>query len=318
MNPKKFIFDRFKYDLNDLKAGVGKFEYGGIQLDFHSLSQKSESDLRTDENAMKLYKYFLINMVCSENILINTVGLPYSHKYPMETSYYDKDGVRRKREATFDEMDSNAHITMVKRMVALTATSHNMMKGVLSGHTSVIKTMVWENDTAEMVAFSGRSTDGMTPISHLDINDGLMISTRISDNLAKQSIGDVKPLGNALKYLVHDFRPDKGAARLIKMASNSIDNAYLRSFSYGMPGVRDPRWFIEMQLSDAKIESDSIKENGYIVGYDGINVFPLISYYTKDGVINKVTDVKAVPDGTDYKISFKVNSISGNCTSVNG
>lgn len=292
--PINYIMSRFRYDINDLKGDIGVLNTDIGSWNLLDLS-KIEDDKELKAKSGHLYTYFLINAICSENVLINTVGLPFSHKYGSDQ---------------FDTMDSKSHITMVKRMVALTATSHSMMKGVLNGQPNIIKTMVWDNDVAEMAAFSAKSTSGNNPIANLDVLDGLMVSTRISDNLTKQSITDVKPYGNALKYLIHDFRPDKGCARLTKMASNSIDNAYLRAFSYKIDGVRDPEWFIKMQLSDAKILPYNIVD-GYIVDYNGIWFMPDTCYYKDSaGVIHTVSDIRMQDENT---VLYKVNGVDFSC-----
>jgi hypothetical protein len=83
---------------------------------------------------------------------MNTVGTPASHKHSGD----------------FNKMDSSAHLTMVKRMVALTATMHAGMENVLSGLPKNIKTMTIANDTLEMFTYSGNSTSGDSFLADLE------------------------------------------------------------------------------------------------------------------------------------------------------
>lgn len=286
-DPQKYLYSRFAHDLQDISNDIKELNIGTKVIDFSKIN--NSKDLRSDFS--ELYEFFLISIICSENILINTVGLPYSHKH-------GKPG------DDFDSMDTSSHVTMVKRMAAMTATSHPMMKGVLTGQPDQIKTLSWYNDKSTMVALSGKSTNGNTAQDELELNDGLMISTRISDNLTKQSIGDVKPEGNAIKYLIHDFRPDKCASRFTKMASNSIDNAYIRSFGFSKSKI-NPKDFIMLQLSGIQINEDiSVDEDGSIVDYDGYSIFDDVYYYKKNGVIFKVSDIWFEEGDIKYTLSI--------------
>lgn len=170
------------------------------------------TDGNLTEGAKKspLYTYFLIKNVLSENILANTVGVPLSHK---------------NKGKDYISMDSGSHLTMVKRMVALTATMHSCMPNVLSGLSNQINTMTIANDVAEMFAYSGNASSGKGFRTSLEVADGAMFSCRFSDNLLKQSLTDVKPKGNDLKLLMHSLDPEKGFAYLSKLADFSIDNA---------------------------------------------------------------------------------------------
>ena len=294
ISPYKFLERRFAHDLNEIRKEISILEYDGKSIDF----TKSDLSENIKQDYSDLYTFFLISIVCSENVLINTVGLPYSHKH-------GKPG------DDIDSMDTSSHITMVKRMAALTATSHTMQRGVLTGQPTQIKTMSWYNDQATMTALSGKSTDGNSAEAELDLIDGLMISTRISDNLTKQSIGDVKPSGNAIKYLIHDYRPDKCASRFTKMASNSIDNAYIRSFGYKNGNGINPKDFIMLQLSGISIDPNiSIDENGDIVGYDGCPLFEDEYYFKKNGVVVTVSDISYDPEYNE--LSFRLSDDFGN------
>ena len=120
----------------------------------HTHSRLKQKALKSD-----LYEYFLVKNILSENILVNTVGTPIAHKGGGNS---------------WEEIDSKKHLTMVKRMVALTATMHACSKGSLSGLPDQINTVTVSNPTLEMITYSGNSTDGQTGRDELKTSDGAM------------------------------------------------------------------------------------------------------------------------------------------------
>ena len=76
----KFIKKLYKDFLNDLKREAVKINDGKTAIDIAALLQ---DDVNAYNNV--LYTYFLMNMVLSENILINTVGTAASHKHSFIT-----------------------------------------------------------------------------------------------------------------------------------------------------------------------------------------------------------------------------------------
>jgi hypothetical protein len=163
----------------------------------------------------KLFEYFVVHNFLAENILINTVGLPLTHK--------GKGG-------SYEAYDSAANLTMVKRMVALTATMHSCTKGLLSGMCDEIKTQTVHLGEKEMYTYSGNTPSGAGSINDLDISDGIIYGVRATNNLMLASIGDVRPKGNMLKILHSELDPYKGQGRLVKCAEAIIDNAMIRNF----------------------------------------------------------------------------------------
>lgn len=105
-----------------------------------------------------LYKYFLVKNLLSENILVNTVGTTIAHKHDMSKG--------------FETADSSAHLTMVKRMVALTATMHACSKNVITGLPNHINTVTIDTPTQQMFTYAGNAADGIGNKSNLDISDG--------------------------------------------------------------------------------------------------------------------------------------------------
>jgi hypothetical protein len=141
--------------LNSVAQEVGEFTVDNdgelVKIDAKSLLKFDEATqtLGLTQNAKKspLYTYFLLKMVLGDSILINTVGTPASHKNNVEKQ-------------SFEKSDSEGHLTMVKRMVALTATMHSAMKNVLSGMPEMVNIVTVPNDSIEMFAYSGNSTEG--------------------------------------------------------------------------------------------------------------------------------------------------------------
>lgn len=193
--------------------------------------------------------------------------------------------------------DSASHITMVKRMVALTATMQSCLRGVFSGLPDQSNFMTIENSVDEMFAFSGNASSGKGFRTELENADGAMYTLGYVSKLTKQSMADTKPKGSDLKLLVHNLDPEKGAAYLIKMASFDIDNAFLRSFSMsGMKdvGATDMRGLVKLSLGNSKIRPVSINEKGKIIDYSGLEI-ELDPYFKKDGILYKASNVTVDP-----------------------
>lgn len=131
--------------LNSVANEVGVFNIGDEVFDAKSLL--SNGQLTDNAKKSTLYTYFLLKMVLGESVLINTVGTHVSHKNNIESQ-------------DFNSADSQGHLTMVKRMVAMTATMHSMIGNVISGMPNEINTMTIPNETMEMFAYSGNSTEG--------------------------------------------------------------------------------------------------------------------------------------------------------------
>lgn len=275
--------------LNSVAQEVGEFTIDDdgelVKIDAKSLLKFDETTqtLGLTQNAKKspLYTYFLLKMVLGDSILINTVGTPASHKNNVEKQ-------------SFEKSDSEGHLTMVKRMVALTATMHSAMKNVLSGMPEMINIVTVPNDSIEMFAYSGNSTEGPQFRSKLKCWDGAMFSTRIASRLLKQSVADTKPEGLAQKLLVHSLDPAKGAATLLKMANFVIDNAFLRKF-YIEECANDfpynPMRFMQMSLENCVIDPEvSIDEDGQLIDYRRRPIFT--NYFFKEnGIVYKITDI---------------------------
>lgn len=242
-----------------------------------------------------LYTYFLLNLVLNENILINTVGTHISHKNEIENR-------------TFEEADSMGHLTMVKRMVALTATMHSALNNVLSGLPEELNIVTLENKTSEMFAYSGNSTEGEQFLSKLKGWDGAMWSIGVVSKLLKQSTADTKPMGMAQKLLVHHYDPHKGGAVLLKMANFVIDNAFLRCF-YNPDLANEfdynPMNIMKMSLDQCIIDKSSIDTNtGHIVDYRGFDVFTNLYFKVNDEIFN-IRDISYV-DNENVKNKFVI------------
>ena len=195
----------------------------------------------------ELFKYFVYTNFLSENILVNTVGLPLAHK--------------AKGTTTFESINTKSHITMVKRMVAHTATMHACVKGVPSGLPDQINMMTWAAGSTPMFTYSTTSAGGKRVQDNLDIIDGAIVGTRCVDNMLKQSMADVKPKGNMLKLLIHDLHEEKSASSLVKCAELSVDNAYLRSFGNKdntLVGGLDTTIFMQLTLQNASLQPNTL------------------------------------------------------------
>lgn len=230
---------------------------------------KEDGTLSNEAKNSDLYTYFLMKNILSDNILVNTVGLPLSHKNSGKT---------------FFDMDSKAHLTMVKRMVALTATMHGANENVLSGLSNNINIMTISNDVDNIFTYSGNSSSGKGFNTELKVADGAMFAPRFVDTLTKQSIADTKPKGIDLKLLLHYQEPEHGGAILGKLANFSIDNAMLRTFSdpnIQKVGGIDPEWFIQLSLRNAKFNKDSFNKDGRLVDYNGNEIEFLDYVYYK-------------------------------------
>lgn len=251
-----------------------------------------------------LYTYFLLKNVLSENILVNTVGLPLTHKTK------GKD---------YLSMDSKAHLTMVKRMVALTATMQACNANSLDGLSNEINMMTISNDIAEMFTYSGNSSSGKGFRTELDVADGAMYGIRAIDNLLKQSIADTKPKGIDLKLLMHYHNPEHGGANLAKLASYTIDNNILRTFSddnITKVGGITPMSFMILSLRPAKFKEFSFKY-GQLIDYNGEDI-DLNDIYVKewDDTINdyKIYEISDVIfDGQKFHAT-KTEIVNGEYT----
>ncbi|MEG0773628.1 MAG: hypothetical protein RR409_09880 [Clostridium sp.] len=183
---------------------------------------------------------------------------------------------------------------MVKRMVALTATTHACLPTALSGLSSKINMMTVSNDVAEMFAYSGNATSGNGFKSKLEISDGAMFSLRFVDNLLKQSITDTKPKGIDLKLLLHSLDPEKASAYLSKLASFGIDNAMLRTFGdYNLQKVGgiNARTFMELSTKLATFRTNSFNSDGLLIDYNG-NELEFDIFVNIDGDIYEITDIR--------------------------
>ena len=237
----------------------------------------------TEDELEDLETYFYVNAFLKENILVNTVGLPLSHKSSGKT---------------FNEMDSNAHVTMVKRMVALTATMHSCIPNALGGLPRKINMMTIKNPKIMMHTYSGNTTEGHGSESEFEVYDGVMFSCRFADNLLKQSIGDTKPKGIDLKLLMHDYDPSKGAAYLSKLANYSMDNALIRMFGNEDAedvGAINPMYFMRLALSKASFNASSF-ENGELIDYDGNPISLMPIYKDDDGHVHIIEDITYNPE----------------------
>ena len=233
-----------------------------------------------------LYKYFLVKNLLSENILVNTVGTTIAHKHDMSKG--------------FETADSSAHLTMVKRMVALTATMHACSKNVITGLPNHINTVTIDTPTQQMFTYAGNAADGIGNKSNLDISDGACWCPGFVSLMLRQSIGDVKPNGIDQKLLLHAQDDEKASAYLLKMANFVIDNAFLRKFSIpGMSDVggRDPMEFIRMSLQGVKISDDSFDSNGTLIDFNGDEIYADYLYFKKDGEIKHVTSIIKTDEG---------------------
>lgn len=269
------------------------------KIDVNALMNSDKTELSETAKNSDLYTFFLLKNLVQENILTNTVGTPLTHK--------NKGG-------DYFAMDSASHLTMVKRMVALTATMHSCMPNVLSGLSNQINTMSFKNSTAEMWAYSGNASSGKGFTTELDVADGAMYTTGIVNNLLKQSITDTKPGGIDVKLLLHSLNAEKGTASLAKMACYVIDNRYLRLFSDPNAGKiegTDPRAFVKLALEGTSINPDySINEDGEIVDYDGNYIEELDDVYVKENnIVYRISGITYNPDTNTFSYK-KTNTVT--------
>lgn len=266
----------------------------------------NDNGLLSNAKSSNLYTFFLLKNILSENILVNTVGVPLSHKAKGKDYY---------------KMDSSAHITMVKRMVALTATMHACLPTALGGLSRKINMMTIGNDVSEMFAYSGNASSGNGFRTELEVADGAMFSLRFADNLLKQSIADTKPKGIDLKLLMHNLDSEKASAYLSKLASFGIDNALLRTYAdpniYKVGGI-NPKSFMELATRTAIFRPESFNEEGKLVDYNGDEI-DFEVFVNKDDAIYEITDIKFIndkfyatqinPDGSETEIGPVDNNL---------
>ena len=238
-----------------------------------------ENGLKSNAKEHELYTYFLMKNVLSEEILVNLVGTPLAHKG---------------KGSDYLKQDSNSHITMVKRMVALTATMHACNPTALGGLGREVNMMTVRNDVAKMFTYSGNTQSGNGFESELEASDGSMFSLRFVDNLLKQSMADSKPKGIDLKLLLHYQDPEKGSSYLSKLASYGIDNALLRM--YGDPNVEkvggiNPLSYMELATRTASFRADSFNEDGHLVDYNGDELYFDI-FVNRNGAVHEIVDVR--------------------------
>lgn len=237
-----------------------------------------------------LYKYFLVKNLLSENILVNTVGTAIAHKHDMSKG--------------FEAADSSAHLTMVKRMVALTATMHACSKNVLTGLPNHINTVTIDTPAQQMFTYAGNAADGKGSKSDLDVSDGACWCPGFVNLMLRQSIGDVKPNGIDQKLILHAQDDEKASAYLLKMANFVIDNAFLRKFSIpGMTsvGARDPMEFIRMSLQGVKISDISFSNDGLLIDFNGNKIFSNHLYFKTGDEVIHVNEIKKI-NGEIYVI----------------
>lgn len=248
----------------------------------------------------KLFEYFVVHNFLAENVLINTVGLPLTHK--------GKGG-------SYEAYDSAANLTMVKRMVALTATMHSCTKGLLSGMCDEIKTQTIHLGEKEMYTYSGNTPSGAGSINNLDISDGIIYGIRATNNLMLASIGDVRPKGNMLKILHSELDPYKGQGRLIKCAEAIIDNAMIRNFGLNESdaekvGAFSPKNFMKLALQSAKLADRSFdSEENILIDYAG-NTVVLNVYKKINDEVYKLDTIELNPDTNTLVLAFE-NTTTG-------
>lgn len=240
------LFTRF---LNNLQTICPDILGKDLPAEVKTLLESIERGDGSYKNS-ELYNYFVLHNYLTENVLSVTVGLPMSHKGS------GKD---------WEHYDSKSNLTMVKRMVALTATMHPCTKGVLTGLPNEIKTQTVDLGSVEMYTYSGNTPSGSGFTGKLDVSDGIIWGTRAGDNLLKASIGDVRPKGNMLKLLHHDFDPVKGYSRLVKCAEMCVDNAMIRTWDIHPEDEKEldvfsPKNFMKLSFQKTEINLDSFLE----------------------------------------------------------
>lgn len=290
--------------INNLYTVCPEIEIKGkdLKTEIESLIRDIESDNEMYKES-ELYNYFVLHNYMTENILANTVGLPMSHKGSGNS---------------WEKFDSKANLTMVKRMVALTATMHPCTKGILSGLPNEINTQTVDLGKVEMYTYSGSTAAGNGFADKLDVSDGIIFGTRAGDNLLKASIGDVRPKGNMLKLLHHDFDPTKGYARLVKCAEMSVDNAMIRTWDIHPEDEAElkafsPKNFMKMCFQNAELSLDSFgeTETGEFVlcDYSG-NELSLKSHKKINGEVYTLNGILYNPESK--KVELEYYSESGN------
>lgn len=255
-----------------------------------------ENGLTAKAKKSPLYTYFLIKNVLGENILINTVGIAASHKF---------------KPGTWSEIDSNSHITMVKRMVAHTATMHSCMRNVFGGLPNQINTMTISNDAVEMFAYSGNGTEGEGSISKFDSHDGAMYCPGFVGLMLRRSIPDVQTAGIDQKLFLHSQDAEKNSGHLLKMANYIITNAFLRMADRNsMERVKamPPHYIMQISLQNAFIDPTISIDDGKLVDYNGYKINFGNCYFLKNGVIVHIEDVTY--DGQNLIFSYDDGTIT--------
>ena len=249
MNEESYWNDMYIHFLNGVRelfpSGLSKAETK-LPKDIN-IAEEIEKVSKGKHTNSELYKYFVYTNFLAENILVNTVGLPLAHK--------------AKGANDFASLNTKSHVTMVKRMVAHTATMHACVKGIPSGLPNQINMMTWAAGSTPIFTYSTNSAGGKNVQDDLDIMDGAIIGVRCVDTMLRQSMADVKPKGNMLKLLMHDLHEEKCASSLVKCAELSIDNAYLRSFENednALVGGWNPVIFMQLALQNCKLTKGSL------------------------------------------------------------
>ena len=129
MNEESYWNDMYIHFLDEVKelfpSGLSKTETK-LSRDIN-MAEEFDKVSKGKHITSDLYKYFVYTNFLAENILVNTVGLPLAHKAKGATD--------------FASLNTKSHVTMVKRMVAHTATMHACVKGISSGLPDQINMM---------------------------------------------------------------------------------------------------------------------------------------------------------------------------------
>lgn len=296
MNNEDFWENRFLDFLTSLKPICPEVNIKDIPMIDHinELILKIENgDLSYKKD--ELFKYFITHNFLAENILINTVGLPLTHKG---------------KGNSYEVYDSAANLTMVKRMVALTATMHPCTRGLLSGAPDEINTQTVELGSKEMYTYSGNTPSGAGSTNDLDISDGIIWGVRATNNLILSSIGDVRPEGNMLKILHSELDPVKGQGRLVKCAEGIVDNAMIRTFNLNdedaeQVGAFSPKKFMQLALKQAHLDSSSFDADEHIlVDFTG-NSFGLNVHKKIRNAVCRLEEISLNPESDKIVLTFK-------------
>jgi hypothetical protein len=175
---------------------------------------------------------------------------------------------------------------MTKRMVALTSTSHYCIKGLGNGLPDKINTMTFDSGSLPMFVYSADTADGASSEQQHDTWDGLMLGTRIVDNMLKQSITDVRPKGNMLKVLLPAMSEEKAGAYLAKLAQFTIDNACLRNFANSdneLVGAVNPMVIMQLTLQNVQFLRTNVSTKGELIDRAANKLLPKIRAYKKVG-----------------------------------